>query len=66
MAIFVYVNAHNVNVYGRYVKSSRSANLKSRIANARVVNLPRAGHYLFLTREADVLSEMHRFVMTLK
>lgn len=44
----------------------RSANLKRSIANVRVVDMPGAGHYLFLTREAEVLSEIHRFVMTLK
>lgn len=44
----------------------RIANLKRSVPSARVVPLPGAGHYLFLTREADVLSEMHRFVMALK
>jgi hypothetical protein len=44
----------------------RIENLKRSVPSARVVDLPGAGHYLFLTREAEVLSEMHRFVMTLK
>jgi hypothetical protein len=44
----------------------RTATLKHSVPSARVVELPTAGHYLFLTREAEVLSEMHRFVMTLK
>lgn len=39
----------------------RIGNLKRSVRNVRVVNLPGAGHYLFLTRDADVLSEMHRF-----
>ena len=46
--------------------TKRSANLKRSVANAEVVDLPRAGHYVFLTREAEVLSGIHRFVMTLK
>jgi pimeloyl-ACP methyl ester carboxylesterase len=40
-------------------------NLKKSVPGARVVDLPAAGHYVFLTREADVLSEMHKFVRTL-
>ena len=37
-------------------------NLKSGVPGARCVDLPGAGHYLFLTREADVLGELRRFV----
>jgi pimeloyl-ACP methyl ester carboxylesterase len=44
----------------------RIDNLTRSVPSARVVHLPGAGHYLFLTREAEVLSETHRFVMTLK
>jgi len=44
----------------------RTASLKRGVPNARVVELPGAGHYVFLTREAEVLSEMHGFVVTLK
>ena len=44
----------------------RTANLKRSVPSARVVELPGAGHYVFLTREAEVLSDVHRFVMTLK
>ena len=36
------------------------------VPSAHVVELSGASHYLFLTREAEVLPEMHRFVMTLK
>lgn len=44
----------------------RTANLKRSVPSARVVELRGSGHYLFLTRAAEVLSEMHRFVTTLK
>jgi non-heme chloroperoxidase len=44
----------------------RTATFKRSVPSARVVELPGAGHYLFLTREAEVLSGMHSFVMTLK
>ena len=44
----------------------RTATLKRSVPSARVVELRGAGHYLFLTREAEVLSGMHRFLMTLK
>jgi pimeloyl-ACP methyl ester carboxylesterase len=44
----------------------RIANLKRSVPSAHVVDLPGAGHYVFLTREAEVLAEMHRFVMTAK
>ena len=37
-------------------------NLKSGVPGARFVDLPRAGHYVFLTREAEVLRELRRFV----
>jgi pimeloyl-ACP methyl ester carboxylesterase len=40
-------------------------NLKSGVPGARVVDLPRAGHYIFLTREAEVLGELRRFVASL-
>jgi pimeloyl-ACP methyl ester carboxylesterase len=59
-AIIAYVRVNRRRV------DQRTANLKRSVANARVVELPVAGHYLFLTREAEVLSGMHSFVMTLK
>jgi pimeloyl-ACP methyl ester carboxylesterase len=37
-------------------------NLKSGVPGAQVIDLPGAGHYVFLTREAEVLSELRRFV----
>jgi len=40
-------------------------NLKSGVPGARFVDLPGAGHYVFLTREAEVLRELRRFVAEL-
>jgi len=37
-------------------------NLKSGVPGARVVDLPGAGHYVFLTREAEVLQEIRKFM----
>jgi len=44
----------------------RIATLKRGLPSVRIVELPGAGHYLFLNREAEVLSGMHSFVTTLK
>lgn len=44
----------------------RIANMKGSVPNIRVVDLPGAGHYVFLTRESKVLSEVHSFLMTSK
>lgn len=41
-------------------------NLKSGVRGARLVDLPGAGHYVFLTREADVLHELRAFVTGLQ
>jgi non-heme chloroperoxidase len=41
-------------------------NLTVAVPRAHLVNLPGAGHYVFLTREAQVLSAMHDFIGTLK
>ena len=59
-AIIAYVRVNRRRV------DARSANLKGSVANAEVIDLPRAGHYVFLTREAEVLSGMHRFMRTVK
>jgi pimeloyl-ACP methyl ester carboxylesterase len=40
-------------------------NVKSGVPGARFVDLPSAGHYVFLTREAEVLGELRRFVAEL-
>ncbi len=37
-------------------------NLKRSVPDARIVNLPAAGHFVFITREAEVLAEIHKFV----
>jgi non-heme chloroperoxidase len=37
-------------------------NLKSGVPEARFVDLPGAGHFVFLTREAEVLKELRKFV----
>ncbi len=41
-------------------------NLKRAVPNAHFVDLPGAGHFVFLTREADVLRETHAFVRALQ
>ena len=41
-------------------------NLKRSVPDVRVVDLPEAGHYVFLTREADVLRELKAFVADLR
>jgi pimeloyl-ACP methyl ester carboxylesterase len=40
-------------------------NLKSGVPDARLVDFPRAGHYVFLTQEADVLREIRAFIARL-
>jgi pimeloyl-ACP methyl ester carboxylesterase len=42
------------------------ANLRRGVPAARVVDLPAAGHFVFITREAEVLAEMRAFLATLK
>ena len=37
-------------------------NLTGGVPGARFVDLPGAGHFIFLTRESEVLKEVHRFV----
>jgi non-heme chloroperoxidase len=59
-AIIAYVRVNRRRV------DQRSANLKRGVANAEVIDLPLAGHYVFLTREAEVLSGMHRFMRRVK
>jgi non-heme chloroperoxidase len=41
-------------------------NLRSAVPSARFVDLPGAGHYLFLTRENSVLEETRKFVEALQ
>jgi non-heme chloroperoxidase len=40
-------------------------NLKTGVPLARVIDLPGAGHFVFLTREAEVVQELRRFVARL-
>jgi pimeloyl-ACP methyl ester carboxylesterase len=42
-----------------------SENLKRSVPDARLVNLPGAGHYVFITREGEVLREVRGFVARL-
>jgi non-heme chloroperoxidase len=41
-------------------------NLKSHVKDVQLVDLPGAGHYLFMTREAEVLRKIQEFVTGLK
>ena len=50
---------------GRVVVGRWTDKLKRKVPNARFVDLPGAGHYVFLTKEADVLREIHSFVARL-
>jgi hypothetical protein len=36
------------------------------VPNAKIVDIPGATHYLWITREADVLREIRAFVAALK
>lgn len=47
-------------IYGRWIDK-----MKRSVADVRVVDVPGGGHYLFLTREADVLRELHTFLASL-
>jgi pimeloyl-ACP methyl ester carboxylesterase len=40
-------------------------NLKSGVPGARVVDLPGAGHFVFLSREPEVVEEIRRFVASI-
>jgi pimeloyl-ACP methyl ester carboxylesterase len=41
------------------------AGLKKSVPGARIVDLPGAGHYIFLTREAEVVKEIRQFLESL-
>jgi len=41
-------------------------NLQTAQASVRIVDLPDANHYLFLSNERDVVSELRQFVANLK
>jgi hypothetical protein len=44
-------------VFGRWTDK-----LKRHVPDARIVYFPLAGHFVFMTREAEVLREIHTFV----
>jgi non-heme chloroperoxidase len=54
-------------VYGTYVGMARNRikRINSAAGGARVVELWGAHHFVFMSNEAEVLSEMHKFVATL-
>ena len=39
--------------------------LKRHVPDARVMYFPNAGHYVFITREPDILREIHGFMAAL-
>ena len=47
-------------VIGRWI-----AKVKRGVPDARVIYIPRGGHYLWATKEADVLREIHAFIANL-
>jgi pimeloyl-ACP methyl ester carboxylesterase len=51
---------------GRVLANRWIDKVKQHVADVRVVDLPGAGHYVFLTREADVLREIRTFVARLR
>lgn len=54
-----------MEAYGRATKAFMDRwrdNLVQHVPNAQLVNLPAAGHYVFLTRETEVLTEVRAFV----
>ena len=50
---------------GRVLMNRWVDKVKLHVADVRIVDLPGAGHYAFLTRESDVLREIHTFVASL-
>ena len=51
---------------GRMLMNRWIDKVKRSVADVRVVDLPGAGHYAFLTRESDVLREIRAFVVSLR
>jgi pimeloyl-ACP methyl ester carboxylesterase len=47
---------------GRAIYERWTAKLKRGAPNATIVDVPDSGHYLFITREKEVLTEIHRFL----
>ena len=49
------------------IETTKSINaFQSAIPQARVVRLPNARHYIFISNEAEVITEMNTFLTTLK
>jgi hypothetical protein len=48
-------------IYGRW-----TAKLKRGVPDATIIDVPGSGHYLFITREREVLDEIIRFVAAIK
>ena len=42
--------------------TAQAVTLQADYLNARIVRLPDANHYVFLSNEADVLREMNAFI----
>lgn len=55
-------------VYAADLKWARRAieRMKSDVLSARVVELPGADHYIFLSNEEEVLRQIRQFVTTLR
>ena len=51
---------------GRVLANRWIDKVRQHVADVRVVDLPGAGHYVFLTREADVLREIRAFDASLR
>jgi non-heme chloroperoxidase len=51
---------------GRSIFNKWIDKIKRHVSDVRVVDLPGAGHFVFLTKEPDVLHEIHAFVASLK
>jgi non-heme chloroperoxidase len=51
---------------GTALREARAITFEKNVAGARVVRVPHANHYIFLSHEADVLREIAAFSNTLK
>ena len=59
-AVIEQVAARGDVIIGRWI-----AKVKRGVPDARVVYVPRGGHYLWATKEADVVREIHAFIAAL-
>jgi putative intracellular protease/amidase len=51
---------------GTALRAAQQSAVEKHVPGARVVRVPGANHYVFITHEADVLREFGAFVNTLK